>query len=211
MGVHFRKRLRYSNRHRRGGRAGTGCLRWCNGTGATGPTGATGATGATGPTGTPGATGPTGPTGTPGATGSTGPTGPAGPGITWVDVTGTSAQAASNTGYLADNAAQVTIDSAGGTGALGDSGASVGGRRGRLDNRSEQRTTNLCRLPRGELGTESKRSELVRRCLVCGCDQAGRDRLRRPNLYIVGYRRHMDRAGIRKSELAGGGILCRRH
>jgi photosystem II stability/assembly factor-like uncharacterized protein len=35
--------------------------------------------------------------------------GPPGPGITWIDVTGTSVQAASNQGYLADNAAKVTI------------------------------------------------------------------------------------------------------
>ena len=56
--------------------------------------------------GAPGATGATGSTG---ATGATGATGPAGPGITWVDVTGTTQQAASNTGYLADNAALVTI------------------------------------------------------------------------------------------------------
>jgi hypothetical protein len=38
-----------------------------------------------------------------------GATGPAGPGVTWVDVTGTSVQAASNTGYLANNAAEVTV------------------------------------------------------------------------------------------------------
>ncbi len=36
--------------------------------------------------------------------------GPAGPGVTWVEVTGTSVQAASNTGYLANNlSSQVTI------------------------------------------------------------------------------------------------------
>jgi hypothetical protein len=82
----------------------------CNGsTGATGPAGATGVTGATGPTGTTGATGASGPTGTTGSPGATGPAGAAGPGITWVDVTGTSVQGASNKGYLADNAAQVTI------------------------------------------------------------------------------------------------------
>ncbi|MEI6873748.1 MAG: hypothetical protein WCL50_01315 [Spirochaetota bacterium] len=38
-----------------------------------------------------------------------GATGAAGPGITWVDVTGTSQMAVSNTGYLADSASQVTI------------------------------------------------------------------------------------------------------
>ncbi len=38
-----------------------------------------------------------------------GATGPAGPGVTWVDVTGTSVQAVSNTGYMADNVSQVTI------------------------------------------------------------------------------------------------------
>ena len=38
-----------------------------------------------------------------------GATGPAGPGVTWVDVTGTSVQAASNTGYMADNVSQVTV------------------------------------------------------------------------------------------------------
>lgn len=41
--------------------------------------------------------------------GTTGGTGPTGPGVIWVDVTGTSAQAVSNTGYLANNTAQVTI------------------------------------------------------------------------------------------------------
>jgi hypothetical protein len=45
-----------------------------------------------------------------GATGATGPTGPAGPGITWVNVTGTFQQAVANTGYLANNAAQVSIN-----------------------------------------------------------------------------------------------------
>ena len=40
---------------------------------------------------------------------STGPTGATGPGITWVNVTSITQQAVSNTGYLADNAAQVTI------------------------------------------------------------------------------------------------------
>jgi hypothetical protein len=79
----------------------------CNGsTGATGPAGATGIAGATGANG---ATGATGTTGANGSAGATGPTGAAGPGITWMDMTGTSAQGASNTGYLADNAAQVTI------------------------------------------------------------------------------------------------------
>jgi hypothetical protein len=47
--------------------------------------------------------------GTNGTNGTNGSTGPAGPGVTWVNVTGTSAQAAANTGYLANNAAQVTI------------------------------------------------------------------------------------------------------
>ncbi len=41
--------------------------------------------------------------------GATGATGPAGPGITWTQVTGTTQQAASNAGYMANNAAQVTI------------------------------------------------------------------------------------------------------
>jgi len=44
-----------------------------------------------------------------GAPGATGATGPAGPGITWFNVTGTAWQMASNTGYLANNAAQVTL------------------------------------------------------------------------------------------------------
>lgn len=38
-----------------------------------------------------------------------GATGPAGPGISWSQVTGTTQQAASNAGYMANNAAQVTI------------------------------------------------------------------------------------------------------
>ncbi|MBI5430376.1 MAG: hypothetical protein HY938_07950 [Nitrosomonadales bacterium] len=43
-----------------------------------------------------------------GAAGNTGLTGPAGPGVTWVNAT-SSVQAASNTGYLANSAVQVTI------------------------------------------------------------------------------------------------------
>ena len=41
--------------------------------------------------------------------GATGPIGPAGPGVTWVNVTGTTQQAVSNTGYMANNASQVSI------------------------------------------------------------------------------------------------------
>ena len=41
--------------------------------------------------------------------GAPGATGPAGAGITWLNVTGTSMQAQANTGYMADNAARVTI------------------------------------------------------------------------------------------------------
>jgi hypothetical protein len=56
--------------------------------------------------------------------------GVAGADITWVDVTGTSQQAQSNTGYLADNAARVTITLPGSP-AVGDlvrvSGAGAGG------------------------------------------------------------------------------------
>ncbi len=59
--------------------------------------------------GAPGPAGASGATGSAGATGATGATGPAGPGVTWVNVTGTTQQAAANTGYLADNAAQVTL------------------------------------------------------------------------------------------------------
>src|ERR1035437_1004535 len=47
--------------------------------------------------------------GTPGANGTNGATGAAGPGITWANVTGTSVQAAPNTGYLANNAGQVNV------------------------------------------------------------------------------------------------------
>jgi photosystem II stability/assembly factor-like uncharacterized protein len=68
-----------------------------------GSDGVTGAPGLTGPTGAAGPAGATGPAGPTGATGATGP------GVTWVDVTGTTVQAASNTGYMANNAAQVTI------------------------------------------------------------------------------------------------------
>jgi hypothetical protein len=81
-------------------------------TGAPGSAGATGATGSAGPTGAQGIAGPTGAAGLAGATGPTGltgPTGSQGPGLTWVTVTGTTQQAASNTGYLADNAARVAI------------------------------------------------------------------------------------------------------
>lgn len=44
-----------------------------------------------------------------GAPGMVGATGPAGPGLTWVDVTSVTAQMQSNTGYLADSAAQVAL------------------------------------------------------------------------------------------------------
>ena len=83
--------------------------------GVAGPQGAKGDTGNTGPQGAQGATGPQG------AKGDTGNTGPAGPqglqgiqgergtGLLWEEVTGTSWQALSNTGYLANNAGQVTI------------------------------------------------------------------------------------------------------
>jgi hypothetical protein len=71
-----------------------------SGCGDTGPQGATGATGATGSTGAAGAAG---------ATGATGATGAAGEGLTWVNVTGSSAQASPNTGYVADSSSQVTI------------------------------------------------------------------------------------------------------
>ena len=71
--------------------------------GTMGATGVAGATGAAGINGAPGATGNTGVTGTQGATGA------AGPGVTWVNVTGITQQAASNTGYMANNASRVTI------------------------------------------------------------------------------------------------------
>ncbi len=56
-----------------------------------------------------GDSGPQGAAGAAGAKGAIGPTGPAGAGVSWVDVTGASAQAATNTGYIADSSAQVTI------------------------------------------------------------------------------------------------------
>jgi len=57
-----------------------------------------------------GQTGPPGANGTNGTDGATGATGPAGPGVTWVNVTTSTQQAVSNTGYLANNgAAGVTI------------------------------------------------------------------------------------------------------
>jgi hypothetical protein len=56
-----------------------------------------------------GDTGPTGATGATGAPGAAGATGASSPGVTWVSVTGTSAQGSPNTGYLTDNSSQVTI------------------------------------------------------------------------------------------------------
>jgi hypothetical protein len=53
-----------------------------------------------------------GPQGVPGDIGATGPQGipgPAGSGFTWVNVTGASVQATSNTGYMANSGSQVTI------------------------------------------------------------------------------------------------------
>lgn len=41
--------------------------------------------------------------------GAEGPTGPAGPGVTWVNVTGTTQAAAANKGYMANNASLVTL------------------------------------------------------------------------------------------------------
>ena len=79
-------------------------------TGTTGSTGVAGAIGLTGATGTSGVAGVAGATGATGLTGATGITGAAGTmGVTWVDVQGTSQQAVSNTGYLADSASLVTI------------------------------------------------------------------------------------------------------
>jgi hypothetical protein len=98
--------------------AGTLALSACGDTGATGAAGTTGATGAVGPAGATGATGATGAAGVTAATGATGATGangaagysgPAGPGVTWFEMSGTSAQAASNTGYLPENSSQVAI------------------------------------------------------------------------------------------------------
>jgi hypothetical protein len=90
-------------------RGATGAPGEQGGAGPTGPVGSTGLPGPTGPTGeagSPGATRPTGPTG---SAGPTGVTGQQGPGLAWVEVSGTAQQAASNSGYLANNAAQVTI------------------------------------------------------------------------------------------------------
>jgi len=75
---------------------------------ACGGNGPAGVAGSAGPTGAAGATGSTGPAGPTGATGATGPAGPAGA-TTWIDVTGSSAQAVSNAGYLADSGSQVSI------------------------------------------------------------------------------------------------------
>ena len=66
--------------------------------------------------------------------------GPPGPGLTWVDVTGTSAQALPNTGYVANNAARVTVALAGvGLAGRRRCGACHRRRRGRLDAGAERR------------------------------------------------------------------------
>ena len=90
-----------------------------------------GLSGCEGHRGARGFAGPPGSTGASGPTGESGPAGPRGPGITWVHVTDASAQAQSDTGYLADNnSAQVTITLPA-TPALGDivevSGVGAGG------------------------------------------------------------------------------------
>ena len=50
-----------------------------------------------------------GPAGLAGTDGTTGPQGSAGPGGTWERAAGTTQQAVPNTGYLADNASEVTV------------------------------------------------------------------------------------------------------
>jgi len=76
---------------------------WSSRSNTPGPQGPKGDTGATG------SAGPSGPQGLQGIQGPQGPAGPTGSGFTWINVTATTQQAASNTGYLANNAAQVTI------------------------------------------------------------------------------------------------------
>ena len=74
--------------------------------GATGATGSTGTAGAKGTTGVAGAMGPAGPSG---ASGAAGTNGAAGAGVTWVNVTGTTQLATSNTGYMANSTSLVSI------------------------------------------------------------------------------------------------------
>jgi hypothetical protein len=127
-------------------------------TGAPGSAGAQGATGATGSTGTQGIAGAIGLTGATGAIGPTGPTGSQGtqgtqgPGLTWVEVAGTTQQAAVNTGYLAGNAAEVTITlpaepKIGATVRVSGTGIGVG----RSQN-ANQMITETCRFRRAGLG-----------------------------------------------------------
>jgi len=79
---------------------------WSSRSNTPGPQGEPGPAGPQGPKGDAGATGPAGPQG---PKGDTGVTGPASSVFTWVNVSATTQQAASNTGYLANNAAQITI------------------------------------------------------------------------------------------------------
>lgn len=81
--------------------------------------------------GSPGATGSTGTAGAAGASGAPGAAGVAGAGVTWVNVTGTSVQAAGDTGYIANNATAAVVVTLPVNPALGDvievSGAGKGG------------------------------------------------------------------------------------
>ncbi len=77
--------------------------------GVMGPAGPDGPQGVQGVQGAQGVMGPVGPQGVQGPVGLTGATGPQGPGLSWQVVTSTSVQAVANTGYLANNSAQVTI------------------------------------------------------------------------------------------------------
>ena len=77
--------------------------------GPSGLAGLDGAPGATGPAGPAGPAGPMGPAGPAGATGPAGPAGTSGGSASWVEVTGTSVQASTNTGYVFTSASQGTI------------------------------------------------------------------------------------------------------
>ena len=124
--------------------------------------------------------------------------GAAGPGVTWVHVTGSSVQASANTGYLADNTAQVTVTLPTNP-ALGDlvqiSGVGPGGWRLAQNAGQSVATGNL---PGGSLrrGLDSARlcQELACRRLLVGRDAARRGGRRRSGLHLQRRRSDLDGA-----------------
>jgi hypothetical protein len=92
------------------GTSGTSGINGTSGTtGTSGSSGTRGTSGTSGVNGANGSSGTSGINGTSGTSGTTGTSGTSGVGTTWNEITGTSATIAVNNGYVANNAALVTL------------------------------------------------------------------------------------------------------